>query len=423
VRTFRLTLAPLWRLSTYRRWVHLVLGGALFVPIALAVLVVVSLFVPGGTDPTAVGTVDVVALLVAAVLGGLLALIPVLAAQQVALARALLGGPLAAQPALVPVAWPGRVRCAVWTALHLLAGLTVSLATMVFLTEAAMLAMAPVVAEPASLFGPALVDLVAATRVGWAGPALGAAIVVTLIYAVALTGAGAAQLASVLLGPSAGDRLAAAQARADDLTRRNRLAAELHDTIGHALSVVTLQAAAAARVVDRDPAFARDALEAIADQARTATAELDHVLGAIREEPNATVPRRTLADLPQLVEGARAAGTEVRLHRQGSLEGLPPVVSGELYRLCQEAMTNALRYGDTDAPITFELTRSAASLELLVTNMVGSRRRTPGGGHGLTNMRERVRLLGGELEADSDGDRWYLRAHMPLDGAAQRSPS
>jgi signal transduction histidine kinase len=422
VTTFQRSISSLWRLSTYRRWVHLVLGGVLFVPIALAVAVVTSLLVPGGADPSAPGTADLVVVLVAAALGGTLALIRSVASQQVALARALLGGPLAAQPELLPTAWTGRARCAVWTTLHLLVGLTVSLATMVGLTEAAMLALTPLATEPTSLFGPAFVDAVTATAGGWAGPAMGAAIVVALVYLVALVGAGAARVAPVLLGPSATDRLAAAQARADDLTRRNRLAAELHDTIGHALSVVSLQAAAAAKVLERDPAFARDALEAIADQARTATAELDHVLGVIRDEPNTTTPPRTLAELPQLVDGARVAGTAIRVHRHGSLDDLPPVLSRELYRWCQEAITNAVRHGDTGAPVDLELTRTADSVELVVTNATAGRRhRRSGGGHGLPLMRERVRLLGGDLDARADAGRWSLRARVPLDRAGSSS--
>jgi signal transduction histidine kinase len=421
VTTLRVALSSLWRPSTFRRWVHLVLGGALFVPIALAVTVVASLLVPGSADPDAPGRFGLVAVLVAAVLGGALALIPAVAKQQVTLARALLGGPLTAQPPLVPTTLPGRLRCAVWTAAHLLVGLAVSLATMVGLTEAAMLALAPVATEPSSLFGAALLEPV--TQVGWAGPVLGAAIVVTLIYLVALLGAGAARLAPVLLGPTAVDRLAAAQARADDLTRRNRLAAELHDTIGHALSVVTVQAAAAAKVLDRDPSFARDALEAIADQARTATAELDQVLGVIRDEPSTTLPPRTLADLPQLVEGARAAGTEIRFHQHGPLEVLPPVLSRELYRLCQEAITNALRHGATDAPMDLELTRTADGVELAAANTIAARApRSSGGGNGLALMRERVRLFGGDLHTTLDGNRWELRVRVPLDRAG-RVPS
>jgi signal transduction histidine kinase len=409
----RLALAPLWRPSTYRRWVHLVLGGVLFLPIALAVLVVVSLVVPGRGAPTAVGPVDVVALLLAAVLGGLLTLVvPTLASQQLALARTLLGGPLAAQPELAAMGWPGRVRCAVWTALHLLAGLGVSLATMIGLTEAALLAMVPIAADPTSLFGPRLLGV--ATASSWVGPVLGAASVVALTYLVALVGEGAARLAGLLLGPSPTDRLAAAQARANDFMRRTRLAAELHDTIGHALSVVSLQAAAAARVIDRDPAFARDALEAIAEQARTATAELDHVLSLVREESAPPAPRRTLADLPQLVEAVRATGTDVRLQRRGPLEGMPPVLSAELYRLCQEAITNALRHGDGSVPVTLDLTRDPDRLRLQVTNALAGRRGRPGGGRGLAGMRERVQLLGGELEAGVDGARWCLRAHVPL---------
>ncbi|OLB76745.1 MAG: hypothetical protein AUI14_17840 [Actinobacteria bacterium 13_2_20CM_2_71_6] len=110
------------------------------------------------------------------------------------------------------------------------------------------------------------------------------AMLAAVLFVVAGTGAGLARLAPVLLGPSPADRLAALERRNAKLAERNRLARELHDSVGHALSIVTVQATAADRVLDRDPEFARQALGAIAATARDALADLDHVLGLLREE-------------------------------------------------------------------------------------------------------------------------------------------
>ncbi len=96
-----------------------------------------------------------------------------------------------------------------------------------------------------------------------------------------------ARWAPELLGPTPADRLAAAEQRAADLAVRNRLARELHDAVGHALSAVTLQASAARRVLDHDPEFVREALAAIEDTTRRTVGELDAVLGVLREAGDA----------------------------------------------------------------------------------------------------------------------------------------
>ena len=106
---------------------------------------------------------------------------------------------------------------------------------------------------------------------------------VPLVWVAAGAGALLARLAPVLLGPTPAERIAI-------LAERNRVARELHDSVGHALGVVSIQAAAAERVLDRDPAFAREALRHIAASARDGQRDLDHVLGLLREEPSAPAP-------------------------------------------------------------------------------------------------------------------------------------
>lgn len=417
----RAATAPLRSADTYRRWVHLILGGSLFVPFCVAVLVLASLVTGEGVASAdqGFGGVGLAAAAVAVVLGGATVWLPSVRIWQHQLARSLIRGPLADDPVVPDDSARTRWRAALWTALHLAIGFLVSIATMATLTEAALLALSAVVDEPATMVSDGLWFLAEGAPAGPSrllGPIVAAVLVVATTTLVALIGVGAARLAPVLLGPSTADRLTAAEARAAQLTSRNALAGELHDSIGHALSVVALQAGTASRVIDHDPAFARRALEEIAGHARTAAAELDHVLGALREERPTTAPQRTLQDLPQLVEAARTAGAEVSLEGTGSLQSVPSVLSREAYRVCQEGLTNALRHGEAGAPIDVAVTVEEARLRLAITNR-SPRRRTAqgGGGRGLAGMRERISALGGEFESGAQGSTWRLAAAFPLE--------
>ena len=414
----RAAAAPLASARTYTRWVYLVLGGALFMPFFVAVLVLMSLVTPWGPTPGAeqggLGAEGFIATGVAALLGGLTGFVPGVHAVQAQIARSLLGGPLADEPRLAGADWRTRARGSCWLALLFAVGLAVSIATMVVLTDAASLALVPLLGEAPDLGQRIiLVNWNPSGAERWAAPFAGAVLLVLFVYAVALLGAAASRLARPFLGASAADRLAAVRARAADLGERNRLAAELHDSIGHALSVVALQAGAASRVIDRDPEFARGALEAIAEQARTATAELDHVLGLLRENPGDRAPQRVLADVPHLVEAARAAGTEAEYTARGPVGEVPPVVARELYRICQEGVTNALRHG-TGGPIRVRVDAADEAVRVEVANPCTERRpRRRGGGRGLEGARERVRLLGGELRAGAEDGVWRLVADIP----------
>ncbi|RNL80597.1 sensor histidine kinase [Halostreptopolyspora alba] len=417
MRIIRVLVAPLRSGRTYLRWIYLVLGGVLFVPFLVATLVLVSLLFSRDVNPetSGYGVPGLTAVVLAALLGAATAQIPGVRGQQAQLSRSLLGGRLATEPNIQQGTHGPRLRPGGWLALHLVVGFGVSLLTMVGLTESATLAMTPLTGGDSDTI---LVD--GAWFSGgwrWIGPLAGVAVLVALVYVVAALGAGAARLAPLFLGPSAADRLAAAQAHAAELTERNRIAAELHDSIGHVLSVVALQAGAATRVIDHDPEFARTALEEIAEQARTATAELDHVLGALRQEETATAPQRTLDDLAELVAAARAAGADVRVDQTGELGSVPGVLSRELYRICQEAITNALRHGGAGATISVELHATRERVLLRVSNPAPAHRATRSrGGRGMRSMRERVRLLGGEMEARAHDGEWRLTVTIPRKG-------
>ncbi|MFB9850262.1 sensor histidine kinase [Micromonospora andamanensis] len=224
-------------------------------------------------------------------------------------------------------------------------------------------------------------------------------------------------MAPALLGPASAERIAALEARAARLAERNRLARELHDSVGHALTVATLQAGAAREVLDADPEFVRRALAAIEETGRRAMDDLDHVLGLLREtgEPPVVAPQRTLSDLDDLIAETRAAGMSVRSRNRGPLDALPSAVSREGYRIVQEALTNAARHGH--GPVTVRVDVTPDGLEIELVNAMAERvggAAVPGGGRGLVGMRERVLLLGGRITAGADGQRWRVRVRLPV---------
>ncbi|PWR11794.1 two-component sensor histidine kinase [Micromonospora acroterricola] len=411
--TPRAALAPLVAGSTWRRGVFLLLGGVLALPYGLLAVAFAQLLADSEIPGPLVYALLVIAVLIAVVplfLDGSRAL-------EIAAVRALLGVDL-------PEPAPGhrgdrdtRLRSALWIATHLTIGALVMIAlfTAVPMALAFIAQQFGIGAELTSRerFGP-----LDGRDTGWL-TLTGVLLLAGLGYVVAGLGALAGSMAPVLLGPAPAERIAALEAQATRLAERNRLARELHDSVGHALTVATLQAGAAREVLDSDPEFVRRALTAIEDAGRTAMDELDHVLGLLREtggERPAVAPQRTLADLDRLVTDARATGLAVDAHRAGDPAGVPAAVSREGYRIVQEGLTNAARYGH--GPVTLRLDLHPDALELeLVNTMARVGRADPGrGGRGLDGMRERVLLLGGRLTVGPDGDRWLIRARLPYEG-------
>ncbi|MGK5672566.1 sensor histidine kinase [Micromonospora sp. URMC 106] len=404
-------LAPLVAGSTWRRGVFLLLGGVLVLPYVLLALAFAQMLTqPDVPRPLVLGL-----LIVAATIAAVPIFLDGPRALEIAAARALLGVDL-------PDPAPGhaadretRLRSALWIGLHLVSGGLVVAA----LFSAVPMALAFIGQQlgldtgmtSGDRFGP-----FDGRDTGWL--TLSAIVVlVALGYAVAGLGALAVSMAPVLLGPAQAERIAALEARAARLAERNRLARELHDSVGHALTVATLQAGAARELLDRDPEFARRALTAIEEAGRAAMDDLDHVLGLLREPGGGGVaPQRTLADLDRLVADTRAAGLPVDARCAGDLADLPAAVSREGYRIVQEGLTNAARYGR--GPVTLRLDAHADALELELDNAVSRPRRAdPGrGGRGLDGMRERVLLLGGRLTVGPDGDRWRIRVRLPFEG-------
>nr|WP_239542396.1 histidine kinase [Micromonospora terminaliae] len=388
----------------------MLLGGVLALPYALLVAAFAQLLGNAGVPRPVGGGLLLV--------GGGLAAVPVFLAGsralEIAAARALLEVDL-------PEPAPGhridretRLRSALWIALHLLTGALVLFAAIsafpMALVFLAGLAGVDTGAGPGDGFGPFDPD-----RPVVAGLA-GLALLVALGYAVAGLGALAASMAPVLLGPAQAERIAALEARSARLAERNRLARELHDSVGHALTVATLQAGAARELLDTDPEFTRRALRAIEETSRRAMDDLDHVLGLLRETadgtaPAPTAPQATLNGLDRLVADTRAAGLAVESRVSGALDGLPAVVSREGYRIVQEGLTNAARHGR--GPVRLRVAVPPGRLEIELVNALRGTTGPGGGGRGLDGMRERVLLLGGQLTAGPEGDRWRVRVTLP----------
>lgn len=195
------------------------------------------------------------------------------------------------------------------------------------------------------------------------------------------------------------------------------MAADLHDGVGHGLSVIALQAGAALHVLERDPAAARASLEAIRDTSRESLDLLRRHLARLAEGDSAPrTPEHGLADLEALVARVRAGGLDVGL-RVGVGEGrLSPAVAEMAYAVVQEGLTNVLRHaGAARAEVMIGL---VGSEELVVTVTDDGPDGRPGGvphrdGLGLTAMRSRITALGGRLDAGPGEHGFRLCATLP----------
>jgi signal transduction histidine kinase len=212
-------------------------------------------------------------------------------------------------------------------------------------------------------------------------------------------------------------RLAAAE-------ERTRIARDLHDSAGHAINVILVQAGAARLLNKQDPERAQAALETIEEVARETLGEIDQLVRALREddhpeETGGTVePPPGLAALETLAARHRSAGLAVSVRTRGSRRPLPPGLDQAAYRILQEALTNAAKHGRGTAEV--ELSFGPSALKLTVTNPAGSNGSAAAGGHGLVGMRERAALLGGSLEASASDGRFRVRARLPYDAGEGR---
>ncbi|NYD41091.1 histidine kinase [Nocardioides panaciterrulae] len=217
-------------------------------------------------------------------------------------------------------------------------------------------------------------------------------------------------VATVLLGVAVGavrrarrSRVTEAEAEARRreavASERAKIARELHDVVTHNVNVVVMQAMAANGVLDSDPTRVRAPLEAIESSGREALAEMRRMLGVLREEDDALLtPQPGVGDIPRLAESLRGAGLQVSCQVDEAVGELPDGMGMVLFRIAQEALTNAMKHA-RGAAAEVAVRRTPSAVELEVVNGPGlPEPAQSGAGHGLVGMTERAALFGGRVE-------------------------
>jgi signal transduction histidine kinase len=212
--------------------------------------------------------------------------------------------------------------------------------------------------------------------------------------------------------------LAEEEERSAVLSERTRIARELHDVVAHHMSLIAVRAETAPYRLGGLAEPTREEFSQISTTAREALTEMRRLLGVLRSEGHEVpvAPQPGLADLRDLVDGARRAGTPVELTMPEDPEGLPPAVELTAYRIVQEALSNAARHAP-GAPATVVLARSPEALAITVTDKGVGRPGTqePVPGHGMLGMRERAAMLGGDLSVGYVREGGFMvQAVLPL---------
>ncbi|MFJ9708521.1 sensor histidine kinase [Streptomyces sp. NPDC101234] len=205
-------------------------------------------------------------------------------------------------------------------------------------------------------------------------------------------------------------------------TERTRVAREMHDIVGHNLSVIITLADAGAYASDLAPERGKEALQLIGDTGRQALGELRRVLGVLRETAGASPggpelsPQPGIADIDALCANVRAAGLEIVYRTSGDVDALDSGVQLTTYRIVQEALTNTLKHADPDARVHLAVVERDTRLTIRVRDTGPA---APPGpheeGHGLVGMRERAALYGGTVSAGpASGGGWSVEAVLDL---------
>jgi signal transduction histidine kinase len=198
------------------------------------------------------------------------------------------------------------------------------------------------------------------------------------------------------------------------MQERLRIARELHDVVAHHIAVISVQAGAATHVLERRPDQVGPVLAHIREASDIVLKEISSVVGVLRNPGDQinTEPAPGVVRLPELVTALQAAGFEVRHQQRGDTRELPAVVDLAAYRIVQEALTNAHKYGDGSARLVIEYAPSGVILE--INNAVRAGELGSGTGYGLLGMRERAASAGGTVTAGlGDDHRFHVHAVLP----------
>lgn len=211
---------------------------------------------------------------------------------------------------------------------------------------------------------------------------------------------------------------------------RNRIARDMHDVVAHSLAVVIAQADGARYAREADPSAVDDALATIASTAREALGDVRILLGQLRHSQE-SAPQPVLADLDRLYAQMTSAGLPLKVESSGEPQSLPCGVQLAVYRIVQEALTNALRHGgaEGDTTVSFHWQEKSLLIDIINPLAPGSsgNATSPGSsgnagaddsdvttGHGLAGMTERATLIGGSLVAQPDGGKFVIAVTVPL---------
>ncbi|GAA0369508.1 sensor histidine kinase [Actinoallomurus spadix] len=220
------------------------------------------------------------------------------------------------------------------------------------------------------------------------------------------------------------ERAREADARAARTEERSRIARELHDVVAHHVSVMTVQAGAARRILERDPDAVRDALSTIEQMGRTALGEMRRLVGVLRTEAEPVrgelSPQPGVNDVGELVDHLRETGLQVQLWIEGDSRSLSPGVDLAAFRLIQEALTNTLKHAGPQARAWVRIHYTDRQLMVEVEDdgrgLAAGLGQNGSRGHGLVGMRERVALYGGDLRiGPRSGGGFEVRARFPLE--------
>jgi signal transduction histidine kinase len=200
------------------------------------------------------------------------------------------------------------------------------------------------------------------------------------------------------------------------LAERQRLAREVHDVIGHSLSINLLHVTAARHALQQHNDIA-DAVESLAEAervGRTAMGDLRRTVSVLSAEVSEKQPLPGITDIPALIEQCRFAGLDVTYSRSGEFKDVGDVTSLGVYRILQESLANIAKHAPTSSA-TVALDASPDGLHLAVRNTLrDGQRPSPGDGTGLTGMAARATQMGAELRAGVDGDTWLVDVVVPL---------
>jgi signal transduction histidine kinase len=199
---------------------------------------------------------------------------------------------------------------------------------------------------------------------------------------------------------------------------RRRISRELHDVVAHEITVMTLQAAGARRVIDEDKEKAAEAMESAEAAGHRALTEMRRLLGMLRtQDPRNMTPQPGLASLEALVEQMELAGLPIELSIKGTPEPLPAGLDLNVYRIIQESLTNTAKHGGPNVRARVSLTYDPGQLNVEVVDdgRGAAAWDQPGGGQGIVGMHERATLLKASLTAGPrSGGGYRVAAKIPI---------